>query len=292
MSNGAILITGSKGFLGTRLMEFLSNSGEHVVTLEPENRSLEIEPSSLPTIKHVFHLAARTYVPASWETPHAFYETNTLGTAKVLEFCRRSGSSLTFPSTYVYGSPQYLPIDEDHPVNPNSPYNHSKLLAENLCQFYATQFGVSVSVLRLFNVYGPGQKKPFLIPEIIDQALLQERIKLMDLSPRRDFVYIDDVIDAMVATIGSRGFEIYNVGSGESTSVEELVKIILLALRSDKTYLAWGDARPNEVMDTRAEISKISKQLGWNPKTELKEGIRSVVDHWLKTRSKGKDYQS
>jgi nucleoside-diphosphate-sugar epimerase len=292
MSDGAFLITGSEGFLGTRLKEVLSSSGEDYVTLAPENRDFAIDPTKLPKIRHVFHLAARTFVPASWESPVNFYETNTLGTVKVLEFCRSKGCSLTFPSTYVYGNPNYLPIDEGHPVNPNSPYNHSKLLSENLCQFYAEKFNVSVSVLRLFNVYGPGQKRPFLIPEIIHQALENDTIELMDLSPRRDFVHVNDVIDAMLATIDGFGFEVYNVGSGVSTSVEELVSAILGALRMEKIISATGAVRPNEVMDTRAEISKISKMLGWRPKTSLVSGIQSVVDYQLRLKTVEKSISS
>ena len=125
---------------------------------------------SYEKLDHVIHLASRTYVPASWENPLDFYRTNASGTTNILDLCRKQGCSLTYVSSYVYGTPQYLPVDENHPVAPVSPYNHSKLVAEDICRFYSEQFGVPVTILRPVNIFGPGQNPSFLIPFIIEQV--------------------------------------------------------------------------------------------------------------------------
>jgi nucleoside-diphosphate-sugar epimerase len=124
-------------------------------------------PLEFGSVRHVFHLAGKAFVPESWQAPHGFYEVNVLGTANVLDFCRRQSASVTLISSYVYGKPLRLPIDEDHPLEPFNPYSHTKILAEEIGRYYAAQFGVPVFIVRPFNVYGPGQDRRFLIPTLI-----------------------------------------------------------------------------------------------------------------------------
>jgi len=156
-----ILITGSGGFIGKALVKRLSGM-EYAVTgfdladgdIAEEGALTHLEKED---IFYVFHLAGKTFVPESWSNPFLFYRTNVLGTANVLEFCRKTGAGLTYVSSYLYGKPEYLPVDEKHPVKAYNPYSHSKLVAEELCRYYREQFPLGISILRPFNVYGPGQ---------------------------------------------------------------------------------------------------------------------------------------
>ena len=108
-------------------------------------------------IRHVFHLAAKTFVPHSWQDPRPFYEVNVLGTLNVLEHCCRHGARLTLVSSYVYGVPQHLPIREDHPLSAFNPYSQTKILAETVARFYEQHHGLPLVIVRPFNLYGPGQ---------------------------------------------------------------------------------------------------------------------------------------
>jgi nucleoside-diphosphate-sugar epimerase len=163
-----ILITGSNGFLGRVLSSQLIINGEYDVKLFDINDGniFDYDFSSCG-VKHICHLAARTFVPQSWEEPFDYYKVNFLGTLNILEYCRKHKTSMTFISTYMYGAPHYLPIDENHPREAHSVYNHTKLLAEDTCEFYSKHYNSSITVLRLFNVYGIRQRQDFLIPSII-----------------------------------------------------------------------------------------------------------------------------
>src|SRR5579863_1870753 len=155
--NKEVLVTGATGFIGRPLSDALERAGCEVIRHSVANG--DIANCALPdsSAKHVYHLAARTFVPDSWSDPRSFYATNVLGTVNVTEYCRRHNASLTMVSSYVYGKPQVLPISEEHPVAAFNPYGHTKLLAEEVCRHYAQQFGIHVTVIRPFNVYGPGQ---------------------------------------------------------------------------------------------------------------------------------------
>jgi nucleoside-diphosphate-sugar epimerase len=231
-----------------------------------------------PDIGHVIHLAAKTFVPDSWQKPHTFYEVNVLGVVNVLEFCRRSGASLTFLSSYVYGAPLRLPVPEDHPLRPFNPYCHSKILAEDVIQYYSSQFGVRATIIRPFNIYGPGQNRQFLIPTIIAQALDPscDRIVVADLTPRRDYLHVHDLVDLIIATIGAPG-GIYNAGSGESISVAQLVSEVLRAAGIDKPAGSRNERRPGEVDDVVADISRAKADLGWSPRIRLLDGLRGII---------------
>jgi len=273
-----ILVTGAGGFIGGHLVPELQKRKYDVVEFHKSDGN--IAQSGIKDIRHIFHLAAETFVPESWKRPYDFYQVNVMGTVAVLEFCRLQNCSMTFLSSYVYGNPLTSPINETHPVNPNSPYNQSKLLAEDVCRFYAGKFNVITTVLRPFNIYGPRQKDVYLVPHIIRQALDSrcESIKVMDLAPRRDYVFIDDLVDAMARTIGRTAFSIYNVGSGVSYSVEDIIKTVLRLLHSEKEYVSEAVRRKDEVMDTVADINKIRSELSWEPKHSIEEGLMKTID--------------
>lgn len=270
------VVTGSSGFVGKRLVERLRAAGHEVTALditEGIDLTRREQLAGIPAFDCAFHLAARTFVPDSFKNPFDFYFSNVVSTLNMLELCRRHKARFVYTSSYVYGPPQYLPVDEKHPVAAHNPYAQTKLIGEDLCRAYWRDFSVSSCILRPFNIYGPDQKGDFLIPSIIQQAR-QGRIVLKDPRPRRDFIYVDDVVEAYMACLFfcEKGVEVFNIGSGESISVEDVARAVAGPLNCDHvTFL--GEHRPNEVLDTVADIAKAVSTLNWIPKVSFKEGI-------------------
>jgi len=277
-----VLVAGATGFIGRALSAKLGGQGCDVVALG----SADGDIASAETLKkladndisHVFHLAGKTYVPDSWVHPEEFYRTNVLGTTNLLEFCKSHGISMTFVSAYVYGHPEILPIKENSRIRPSNPYALSKRLAEEACEFYADAHGLAIAAIRPFNVYGAGQDDKFLIPSIIRQALFEEKIVVQDLVPRRDYVFLDDLVAALLATISPpKGYGVYNVGSGYSLSVSEVIDIVQDVAQTNKEIVSEKNVRSNELMDVVADISKIQREFGWKPQYSFREGIARMI---------------
>jgi nucleoside-diphosphate-sugar epimerase len=230
-------------------------------------------------ISHVFHLAAKTFVPDSWREPIAFYNVNVLGTLNVLEHCRQHGASLTLTSSYVYGVPQHLPIREDHPLAATNPYSQTKILAETIAHFYDQYHGVRLAVVRPFNLYGPGQKACFLIPTIVRQVLdpTTTVVRLQDLRPRRDYLFVMDALGLLMATLRPEARGTYNMGAGSSASVEEVARLIKQLAGSDKQVVSNESPRPQEMMDVIADVGLAERELGWRPTTTLRDGLAAVI---------------
>jgi len=285
LKNKRILVTGHDGFIGDYLLPELEEDNE-IVTLAENDGFIDIRNwdkiKKIGDVDVIYHLAAVTFVPYSFDHPRETYEVNVGGTLNILELARQAEvEKVVTMSSYVYGRPQYLPIDEDHPLEPNNPYTYSKMVMEKLCQGYSSDFGLKCVILRPFNIYGLGQGDNFLIPSIIKQ-LHQGKIELQDPKPKRDFVYVTDVIRAMI-NAGSYtprdDLDIFNVGYGKSYSVEEVVeKIVDLYSRYvDVRYT--GERRKNEVMDTVADITHIRDKMGWKPLTSLDEGLSIMLNN-------------
>jgi nucleoside-diphosphate-sugar epimerase len=285
MSKDSILVTGAGGFVGKALVEALRRRGEHVITHTRANGDITQTPLTATGVRHVYHLAARTYVPDSWNDPEPFYRVNVLGAAGVMEYCRKNTASVTMLSSYVYGHPKQLPIGEDHPLQAFNPYSHSKILAEEIGQFYQSAFGVAVTVVRAFNLYGPGQPSHFLIPTLITQALSLEgeTIVVEDADPRRDYIFISDLVDLLERFSGGGRSGIYNAGSGVSTSVQEVANLIIELTGTSKRFVSRGTKRPDEVNDTVADISRAAKEFRWAPAISLKEGLRIAIQSMRRT---------
>ncbi|MFH1754821.1 MAG: NAD-dependent epimerase/dehydratase family protein, partial [Candidatus Latescibacterota bacterium] len=227
----------------------------------------------------VYHLAAITFVPTSQSNPRATYHINVTGTINALEFCRLHEAKLVFASSYVYGNPSYLPVDEKHPVNPTNPYARSKVAGELLCRAYSADFGVRCVVLRPFNIFGPGQRGDFLIPEIVQQIRCRDRVTLKDLTPKRDLLYIGDAVDAYIkaAAYDGAAFDIFNVGYGQSFSVQEIAEM-LIRLSGKKRQLASLDTkRRGEISETVADIHKAKELLHWQPVVDIGQGLGEVL---------------
>jgi nucleoside-diphosphate-sugar epimerase len=276
---GTILVTGADGFIGKHLVAALDSAGYSIQPHSLADGDLVRCALQYTGVSHVFHLAGRTFVPESWDDPAGFYAANVVTTANVLEFCKRSGASLTFVSSYVYGSPRTIPIAEDHPLQAFNPYCHSKILAEEVCRFYAEQHGTPVAIVRPFNIFGPGQDERFLIPTLLRQALQPDSdlIQVADIRPRRDFLYISDLIELLLATLGHGRFDIYNAGSGVSTSIEDVVALLNAIVGRHKKVVSRGESRPGEILNVVAAIGKAERDLHWKPRVDLAAGLRAMV---------------
>lgn len=280
MHNTKILVTGSNGFIGSKLVQQLIQLGHDVIELNRTKGDISDKQTwdRLPPVNIVIHLAALTFVPDSWTHPTAFMQTNLQGTICALEYCRKYDAKLVFMSSYMYGNPELLPIPESAKLVAFNPYALSKKMAEEACYFYADYFNVKITILRPFNVYGPDQKGEFLIPSIIRQALDGKAIEVKVLEPKRDYIYINDVINCIIkAMYVSENLAVFNVGTGKSYSVAELISIIQEIMHINLPVHASGEHRPDEVMDTRADISKASQLMGWFPEFSLYQGITDIL---------------
>jgi UDP-glucose 4-epimerase len=274
-----VLVTGSAGFIGSALMQRLAAAGIPAVGYPPSaNLAQWDQVQKLEGFETIIHLAARTRVALSYEDPRTFLGENFLATLNLLELARRNQARFILASSYVYGVPQYLPVDVHHPTSALNPYMASKLMSENLGAHYQRDFGVPVVVLRIFNAIGPGQRGDFLFPKIL-RGLAQGRIRLEDRAPRRDFVYIEDVVDAFVAAISWKdsAWDVFNIGSGGSVSVGQAVDLVLRLSGRAAAVDYQRPVRPAEIPETIADIRKASRLLGWKPRVTLEDGIRRML---------------
>lgn len=273
-----ILITGGKGFIGGYLKKYLIEHGYQVIA--PSSRECNVLEKKwfqeyADSVYHVIHLAGKTFVPQSWKEPEDFFDVNLMGTLNVIQFCREYNIAITYISAYIYGQPEKIPISESEKVNPNNPYAKSKYMAEELCEFYSKHYNMDISVLRLFNVFGPNQGKHFLIPFIIEQALSESnKIEVQDLAPKRDYIYIEDVCHAIaLSCMYTKGYQVYNVGSGKSYAVYEVIDMVQNLVGSKKQVMSKNNIRKNEMSNVVADITNIRKKWGWEPITTMEEGL-------------------
>jgi GDP-4-dehydro-6-deoxy-D-mannose reductase len=281
-----ILVTGSTGFVGKHLVPGLKKAQHE--TFEANSRSGDIAEAltwkKFPKTDVVIHLAGKSFVPASWSDPASFINCNLMGTVTALNYCREHDSRLIFISSYLYGNPLELPIPETATLNPTNPYALSKKLAEDVCRFYSDSLGVNITILRPFNVYGPGQDENFLLPSIIRQVSSGKDIVVKDLEPKRDYIYINDLVDALIGAVTYESkFDIFNIGSGKSHSVQELIQITQNTYGTELPVHSDEERRKDEIMDTRADITLAKLKLHWEPKWTLEEGIRQIFDSELRS---------
>jgi NAD dependent epimerase/dehydratase len=309
--NKRVLVTGAGGFIGSHLTERLVNLGARVRALVRYNsrndwglleglpgavkRRLEVIASDLTdpfaTLSFpddcdvIFHLAALIAIPYSYTAPAQYLAANGVGTLNLLEAARRSGvQKFVHTSTSeVYGTAQYLPIDEAHPLTGQSPYAASKIAADKMAESYHLAFGLPVVTLRPFNTFGPRQSARAVIPTIITQALTGDTIHLGHLEPRRDLTYIDDTVEGFLrgATAPQAVGEVINLGTGMSVSIGELAqKIITLAGGKKEIACEAQRERPqnSEVWHLESNNQRAREILGWRPKVSLEEGLRKTMD--------------
>ena len=277
-----IAVTGSSGFIGRHLLGALREQQYNIIEIDIE-KDLDISDWSkarnIPHFDIIIHLAAKTFVPDSFKRPHEFYFVNQSSTLNVLELARINSASVIYFSSYLYGTPEYLPIDEKHPLKPHNPYAQSKIICEKICEGYYRDFGVPVIIFRPFNIYGPCQNSSFLIPSIIEQ-LKSGEIILKDPRPKRDFIHVSDIIHAVMLAIKleNSGLETFNLGSGNSYSVEEIVNLIVKYSGKRTVVKYTNEYRPGEVLDTIADIKKITTKLNWSPSVNIEKGLNALLE--------------
>jgi len=304
IANRVCLVTGSAGFIGSNIVErLLTDGAEKVIGIDnflggkqinvfedPRYEFVEgdIRDESVigPLVKQsdiVFHEACSSFTQAA-EDPKRDLEINGLGTLNILEALRETEAYLVHASTgSVYGEVQESPQTEEHPLEPICYYGLSKLAGEEYVRLYHKMYGIKISALRYYNVYGPRQdKEKFVVPIFIDKVLHEESPVIFgDGLQERCFTYVSDVVDSNLLMLEKKEAlgEVYNVASGRITSVKELAEVIL-KLCGSKLEIEYEAARPGEHRAVAPGIEKI-KKLGWEPKVDLEEGIDKVIE-WLK----------
>ena len=276
----SILVTGSTGFIGTHLLKTLNKRNDSVYAASRNDGDISLTQTwnSFPDCNIVIHLAGKSFVPDSWTDVYGYSQTNLLSTIAALEYCKNKNARLIFLSSYLYGNPFSLPISENAPLIIQNPYALTKKWAEESCEFYSNNYNIPVTIIRPFNVYGPGQSSSFLLPQIINQIKSKNEIKLKDLTPKRDYIYITDLINAIIKAIDTNlGFEIFNIGSGVSYSVEEIVSIIQKIFGLNLPVLSEDTIRKGEIMNTIAEISKANQILNWAPIYSIYDGLKETI---------------
>jgi nucleoside-diphosphate-sugar epimerase len=275
-----IIVTGASGFIGSHLLSKLIDDGHTLHAFDSKFGDITSEETwkKFPSSDIVIHLAAKTFVPESWKNPRKFMSINFLGTMQALEYCRINGSRLIYLSSYMYGDAKVLPISETAEISAKNPYALSKKLAEELCQFYRSNHNIDVTIFRPFNAYGANQASTFLIPSIIKQVVDGKSIQVMDLAPKRDFIYIKDLVDAISMVVNFKsGGGIFNLGSGVSHSVGNLIEIIQNLFGSSLPVISDNKKRAGEIMDTVADITLARQDLGWQPKFSLRDGLEDMI---------------
>lgn len=294
-----ILVTGGLGFIGSRLVEKIAEGNEVTVACNKGGLNIakkrfshldvdrvELDVRDTVKVKEtiagkdiVFHLASKAR-PRALRSPKDFreaFEVNVNGTYNVLEACRDAEAKLVFPSTReVYGEPLYSPINEEHPVKPKDLYVASKLAAEQYCQAFHNVYGLKVVILRLTNVYGPGDRDR-VVPTFIQKASTGEALRVFE-NQHIDFVYVDDVAQAMVlaASKGDVEGEIFNIGTGVAISLTDLADLIIKLTGSKSIVLA--DGQSGDLTRYVLNIDKAARLLGYKPKVQLEEGLRRTIE--------------
>ena len=193
----------------------------------------------------------------------------------ILEYCiTKKIKKIIFVSSYVYGNPKCTPINVEHPIDPHNAYTRSKYLAEQLCEFYAKNSELNVTILRPFNIFGKTLPNGFLISNLLKSIESNEKVTIVNKYSKRDFLHIDDFVDLILKIKDCDfKFEIFNVGSGKSYSFNEVIeKIEKMSL--EKLNLQYEENKENVIREITADISKLNNKIKWNPKISLDEGLQ------------------
>ncbi len=311
LKNTNVFITGAGGFIGSHLCSHLVESGAKVTAMLHYNsrsdwsnlefldkeikKSLcvvkgNIEDTSFMDSQTkgqdiIFHLAALIGIPYSYEAPLSYVKTNIQGTVNVLEAARKNNTELVIntSTSETYGSALYTPIDELHPLQGQSPYSASKISADKLAESYYNSFKTPVITVRPFNTYGPRQSSRAVIPTIISQLLTEDKLVLGDLSPVRDFTYVDDTANGFLCAAQNDKHvgEVINLGFGKAATVGEIAKLIMQIMGVEKDILSENSRiRPkdSEVFHLISNNTKANDLIKWEPEVDLKTGLAKTVD--------------
>lgn len=307
-----VLVTGAAGFVGSHFTEKCVELGYQVKAFTHYNSKnnwgwLESSPckneievisgdirdfdsvsAAMKDVDTVFHLAALIGIPYSYISPLAYLRTNVEGTYNILQSAKTLGteSVLVTSTSETYGSAQYVPMDEKHPMVGQSPYSASKIGADNLAVSYYRSFGLPVKIVRPFNIYGPRQSARAIIPSIIIQILHGvTRLKLGNIDPTRDLTFVGDTVSGFLEIAKHEQFngEYVNVGMKQEISVRDLVHMIARLMKTEVEIISDTQrVRPaqSEVERLFCDNTKLCKATGWAPQYDLEKGLAETID-WL-----------
>jgi NAD dependent epimerase/dehydratase len=313
-SNKSILITGADGFIGSHLTELLAQKGNKIRALSYYNsfnnwgwledvsckeeieiisgdvRDPEFCRKLMKDIDLVFHLAALIAIPYSYSSPNSYIDTNVKGTLNICQAALDKGVQriLVTSTSEVYGTARYVPIDENHPLQPQSPYSASKIGADAIAMSYFYSFRLPLTVIRPFNTYGPRQSARAVIPTIITQLLAGKvKIHLGSLSPTRDLNYVSDIVEGFCKGADSEKAigEIINLGSNREISIGDLANTIARLMNVTMAIESAEERqRPehSEVERLLSDNTRARELLGWSPSVTLEEGLRKTIE-WFQT---------
>lgn len=322
--NKTVLVTGADGFIGSHLTQLLIDEGYHVRALsqynsfnywgwleevnDPDGR-MEIvcgdvrDPNYCREITKgcgtVFHLAALIAIPYSYVAPDSYVDTNIKGTLNICQAARDFGVErlIVTSTSEVYGTAQYVPIDEKHPRQPQSPYSATKIGADAIAKSFFNAFGLPVVIARPFNTYGPRQSARAIIPTIISQIASGKRIiKVGDLTPTRDFNYVDDTCRGFLALAQAEGIEgmDINISTCKEVTMKQTLELIAELMGADVRYeVDEARLRPgkSEVFRLCGDNSLITSLTDWRPRVTLAEGLKRTID-WFTIPDNLKKYKS
>ncbi len=323
-----VLLTGAAGFIGWKTTELLLDQGHEVVGLDNLNTAYDVRlkqwrlrqlegrerfafhcvdltdaagmrdifgpPASRPAFGAVINLAARAGVQQSLEDPQAYYQTNLSGTLHLLELCRAHGvpKFVQASTSSVYGRGN-IPFREGQPTDrPLSPYAASKMASELLCFVYHQSWGLDVSMLRYFTVYGPGGRPDMSLFRFV-QWISEGRPVLVfgDGTQRRDFTYVDDIARGTLAALAPMGWEVINLGSDDPIAINTAVRMIE-DLVGRKAAVEYRPAHPADVPATWADIAKAKRLLSWQPRTRFADGVAALVRWYQSHRAWASEIQT
>ena len=314
-----VLVTGAEGFIGSHLTELLLKKNYDVTALaqynsfndlgwlerisKEDNKRLNIISGDIrdPFFCHnltkdveiVFHLAALIAIPFSYLAPESYFETNAKGTLNICDSCVKNNVQrlIVTSTSEVYGTAEYVPIDENHPLNAQSPYSASKIAADAISTSFFNSFDLPVTIARPFNTFGPRQSARAIIPNIISQILSDnEFLKVGDTSPTRDFTFVQDTCQAFLEIANSKKTigETINIGTNVEISINDLITLIKDITGSNiqiKQEEKRKRPKKSEVFRLVCDSTKLKELTGFNPDTNLKDGLIETVEWFSLTEN-------
>lgn len=277
-------ITGHGGFIGGYAAKALSACGHVIIPLDDlirfYNPQAITDGPSVQKLDWVLHFAAKTSIRASFDDPFYTYSSNLNSTLAALKIASDSNASFLFMSSYVYGKPRYLPIDEKHPLMPLNPYMGSKIAGEEICLHMSGLLGIPLVILRGFNIYGDHYIPGRLISDMLGSIRSGTPIEVNDPLPKRDYLYIKDFCGLLVKIIEDKknATGIYNVGYGRSYSNLEVAELASKIAGNRSRIVIRSAPRPNDVADCSVDVSLVKDTFSWSPDYSLEDGLRELIE--------------